>query len=123
MQEKSDKLVLDKTVLESLKELQRPGRPDVVKSIVGVFLETTPEIAQQIRVALTEAKFTELGDASHSLKSSAASVGALRLSDICLLMEKSCMLTTFNCEEYLQLFEIEYAAAMTSLQNFIEENQ
>ena len=71
---------LDQSVLASLRELQDEGDPDIVAEVGGLFLKHSPDKVKAILEAL------EMGDAkgiylaAHSLKSSSAYIGAMRLS-------------------------------------------
>ena len=71
---------LDQSVLASLRELQDEGDPDIVAEVGGLFLKHSPEKVKAILEALEtgDAKGLYLG--AHSLKSSSAYIGALRLS-------------------------------------------
>jgi signal transduction histidine kinase/CheY-like chemotaxis protein len=78
---------LDLRVLESLKALRRPGRPDVVEKVLRAFLGSSAELLITMRGAVSRADATALGRAAHNLKSSSANVGALRLSAYCRDLE------------------------------------
>lgn len=80
--------VLDNSVIEELRSLQKPGRPDVFLGLVSLFLETATESASKIQVSISERNFKGLADAAHSLKSSSANIGAIQLSKVCLELEK-----------------------------------
>jgi HPt (histidine-containing phosphotransfer) domain-containing protein len=79
---------LDLAVLASLRELQEIGEPDIVAEIGGLFLEHAPQKLSAIRDAAERKDARGLQMAAHSLKSSSAYVGAMRLSALCKEMEE-----------------------------------
>ena len=71
---------LDQTVLASLRELQDEGDPDIVSEVGGLFLKHSPDKVKAILEALETGDAKGLYLAAHSLKSSSAYIGAMRLS-------------------------------------------
>lgn len=84
MNEEQLKLI-DQEVLDSLKEVIG----DKVNHIVGVYLEDVPKNIQSMKVALVQQDFETVGRFAHSLKSSSANVGAMRLSQLAESIEQS----------------------------------
>ncbi len=72
--------VIDQSVLASLKELQEEGEPDIVEEVGGLFLKHAPEKITAIEKAAAQKDAKALQVSAHSLKSSSAYVGAMRLS-------------------------------------------
>jgi HPt (histidine-containing phosphotransfer) domain-containing protein len=79
---------LDLDVLASLRELQETGEPDIVIEIGGLFLEHTPQKLSVIHDAAERVDARGMQMAAHSLKSSSAYVGAMRLSSLCKELEE-----------------------------------
>ena len=73
---------LDRSVLDSLRELQDDGDPDIVAELGGLFLEHSPQRVEAILQAVKNRDANGLKTAAHSLKSSSAYVGAMRLSEM-----------------------------------------
>ena len=71
---------LDQSVLASLRELQDEGDPDIVAEVGGLFLKHSPGKVKAILEALETGDAKGLYLAAHSLKSSSAYIGAMRLS-------------------------------------------
>ena len=71
---------LDKSVLDSLKELQEEEDPDIVEEVGSLFLKHSPDKVAAIKKSAASGDAKGLQIASHSLKSSSAYVGAMRLS-------------------------------------------
>ena len=74
--------VLDVAVLHKLRALQGDGEPDIVADVAGVFLTDVPERLRLIREAVDRGDQGTAERLSHSLKSSAAMLGARALSRI-----------------------------------------
>lgn len=71
---------LDPTAIARIKELQRPGRPDVLRRILQQFAENTPRQCAELSAAFSCSDFSKATLISHTMKSSAATVGALELA-------------------------------------------
>ena len=69
-------------VLEQLRELRRPGRPDPVVKILTSFLESSATYVSAIHQAVVHQDAEALFRAAHALKSSSAMIGAMGLSSI-----------------------------------------
>ena len=67
--------------LDNIKKLQRPGKPDLVEKVVGVYLRKSPSLLDEIIQGVSAQDFHRIKEAAHSLKSSSAYVGAEALSD------------------------------------------
>ncbi len=73
---------IDRTVLASLRELQDEGDPDIIAEVGGLFVEHSPGKVKAILQAVEDGDAKGLQMAAHSLKSSSAYVGAMRLSEM-----------------------------------------
>jgi len=71
---------IDMKTLESMRVVQTAGRPDILARAVGLYLQTSPEMMQDLHQALDRGEREILHRTAHNLKSSSAMVGALRLS-------------------------------------------
>jgi PAS domain S-box-containing protein len=61
--------------------------PAVISELIDVFLETTPGILETIQTALETNNYAEIQSGAHAVKSSAASLGAITLSNIAKELE------------------------------------
>jgi HPt (histidine-containing phosphotransfer) domain-containing protein len=68
--------VLDLEVLGELRTILGSE----VDRLIGVFLESTPQLIARLEAAALEPDFEALSEAAHSLKSSSANLGAMALS-------------------------------------------
>lgn len=78
---------IDRSALDRLRELQPKGAPDVVASIINIYLVNSPTLLSEAQQALEAGDSATLRRASHTLKSSSATVGALMLSETCQTLE------------------------------------
>jgi HPt (histidine-containing phosphotransfer) domain-containing protein len=74
---------IDEAVLDSLAQLQREGRPDIVSRVITLFLESAPALLRDLQESAESGDTTGLCRASHALKSCAANVGAAAFSARC----------------------------------------
>ncbi len=80
--------VIDLNCIEDLRKLQRPGRPDFVAELIELFIESFDTGLLKIQTFVAEKDLRSLSALTHSLKSNAASLGALSLAELLLRMEK-----------------------------------
>jgi CheY-like chemotaxis protein/HPt (histidine-containing phosphotransfer) domain-containing protein len=80
--------VLDRTVINGLKELREPGQPDPLRELIDLFFKDAHPRLQIMEDATNVRDFPKLAAASHTLKGSASNLGARRLSALCATLEK-----------------------------------
>ena len=73
---------VDPEVLQMLADLQEPGEPDLLRELITLFLRDTPERLDALRRALAREDLETTGRAAHSLKGSAANLGAAGLQTL-----------------------------------------
>ncbi len=85
---RNDEPAIDRAALDQIAELDPEQNGELLNSVIDTYVEN----AEALIVDLTRAaKHDDLGDAvraAHSLKSSSANVGAVRLAKLCASMEK-----------------------------------
>lgn len=79
----ADTTALDRSVLDSLRQLTPPGEPDVLNEVLTMFLADFPRRMDKLRNAFAAADIQEVHRSAHSLKGSAGNIGATALSAIC----------------------------------------
>lgn len=79
--------ILDVKALETLRALQRPGKPDVVGKVIDCYLLDAPKLLGEMEAAIGGEDATALFKAAHRLSSSSANLGALRLAALCKTIE------------------------------------
>jgi HPt (histidine-containing phosphotransfer) domain-containing protein len=78
---------IDYKVLESLRQLQREERSDIVQQVINLFFKGAATLLKDLEQGATNRDATLLHQASHALKSASANVGAITLSSRCKELE------------------------------------
>ncbi len=78
---------IDHKALETIRALQRQGKPDLLVRVINIYLEDSLRLLESLCQAMSRGDGTELKLQAHSLKSSSANVGALRLAGLCKELE------------------------------------
>ena len=114
---------LDRSVLASLRELQDDGDPDIIAEVGGLFLEHSPQKIAAILKAVENGDAKGLQTAAHSLKSSSAYVGAMRLSELSRELEmKGRSQVMDGAEEKAERLNREYKQVMMELDAEIQRS-
>jgi HPt (histidine-containing phosphotransfer) domain-containing protein len=114
--------VIDRSVLASLRELQDEGDPDIIAEVGGLFLKHSPDKVNAIlqSVESNDAKGLQL--AAHSLKSSSAYIGAMRLSAMAKELEMMGRSSSLQgAVELAEKLNAEFSLVMTALEKEINE--
>jgi len=107
---------IDRTILASLRELQDVGDPDIIAEVGGLFVEHSPEKVKAILQAVEDKDAKGLQVAAHSLKSSSAYVGAMRLSDMSKELEMMGRSNVMDgAKEKAERLSAEYTRVRTAL--------
>lgn len=83
----SDPVLLDHGKIDAIRSLDPQGKAGLLKNIVTLFIEKSPELIEEIDAALEAGDAESLFRAAHSLKSSSATIGAMGLSETCSQLE------------------------------------
>jgi TMAO reductase system sensor TorS len=78
---------IDPRALSALQAFQVPGRPDIVRKSISLYLQHTPPLLATLQDAAARGDADALARASHTLKSSSAYLGATALSARCKELE------------------------------------
>ncbi|HMK44940.1 MAG TPA: ATP-binding protein [Dissulfurispiraceae bacterium] len=79
--------ILDREKLNDILVLQRPGKPDILASIITAYLENAPRLLSRLKDAVNEGDAQKLFVAAHTLKSSSATLGATALAALAADLE------------------------------------
>lgn len=85
--------MLDAEIIDprALARLEEWGGPRLLTQMIRLFLENAPQRVEQVRKGLEEGSLKDAERGVHSLKSSAANVGAVRLSRVAAEMEEAAL--------------------------------
>ena len=81
--------VLDHDALDQLRALQKPGGPDLLQRVIALFRERGASQVEALQTALAQNDFETIHRSAHTLKSSAANLGASELRALCADVEAS----------------------------------
>jgi len=114
--------IVDPKALEQIADLDPENGGDLVSSVISTYVENAETLMQELRDS-TQANNTDgIIRASHSLKSSSANVGAVRLAELMRLIEQGARasdtdIVVVNVEQA----EFEYESAVNQLLAFKRE--
>ena len=107
---------VDLSMLDQLEALQLDGEPSVKEQVVKAYLKSGQSLLKKLKEYETVQKIGELRIAAHTMKSSSANVGALRLSELCLRLEKATMEGVVeNMDTLIEAIHDEYSYVESSL--------
>lgn len=113
--------VLDQSVLASLRELQEAGDPDIVAEVGGLFIKHSPEKVDAIMQSVEKDDAKGLQLAAHSMKSSSAYIGAMRLSTLAKELEMMGRSNSLNgAKEKAKMLKEEFSLVMEAIQAEIQ---
>lgn len=120
----SKEMAIDQSVLDKIRILERNGAPNLVKRLIGLYLQDAPQHIEQIRQACTNDDFEALRVAAHTLKSSSANVGAVKLQGLCKDLEfQAHSRQVVDAQEQLAAIEQELRAVRVILDAEVAENK
>ncbi len=100
-QEERGAPVIDQSVLNSLRDLQMEGKPDILKRVIDAYLSSTASLVETLKEAYSAMDIDGIQNSAHSLKSSSANVGAIKLSELCKELEMNCRNNTLENAPFL----------------------
>lgn len=78
--------MLDREKLDRLREILGDDA-EGIGDLIDTFLEETPRALDQMRTGLADEEPKQVASAAHKIKGSAATIGAMTLSDLCKELE------------------------------------
>ena len=115
---------VDPKVLDTIRSLQQPGNPDLLQRVIRIYLEDSLRLLQELREARTQGDEARMKRQAHTLKSSSANVGALRLSSLCKELETVAPEHTLvRVQELISQIESEYQIVQTELNQELQTVQ
>jgi TMAO reductase system sensor TorS len=105
--------IIDQSVLNSLRDLQMEGKPDILKRVISAYISSTAPLIVTLKEAYSVMDIEGTQNSAHSLKSSSANVGAIKLSELCKELEMNCRKNTLENAEFL-ISEIVFELTLVS---------
>jgi two-component system, sensor histidine kinase and response regulator len=84
---KLDDAVLDRQALGRIRALHRPGGPNLLAKVLGLYSSSSQALTDAMRSAVAGNDAESVRQAAHALKSSSANVGAVAFADLCKEVE------------------------------------
>ena len=85
-----DSGAIDLSCIDSIRSLQRPGRPDILAKVIACYFDDGDGLVAAIREGIAAGDSVAVQRTAHRLKSSSAFLGASRLADCCRKLEEIC---------------------------------
>ncbi|MEP5766558.1 MAG: response regulator [Halieaceae bacterium] len=79
---------LDREALANVSALQREGAPNILHRMIDLYLETSPNLVDEMTAGVTEGDARVVQMSAHTLKSSSAVLGASELAELCRQLEE-----------------------------------
>jgi len=118
--ELGDADIINLKAIETIKGLQRPGKPDLLGKVIDVYVDKSPEVIGSMRTGLDVEDYELIIDGAHSLKSSSAYVGADVLSRSCGDVESAIADNRYaELEPLITAIETDYALVATALADIL----
>jgi len=116
-------IVIDPTVINDLRALDRKGGSSRLERAVSRFIEAAPPLAAVICESFEKGDVETLWRTAHSLKSSAGALGARVLSQRCAQIEATARSSGIHATKQLvAIVQSDLEAAISCLRAIIEEN-
>ncbi len=107
--------------LEALKHLQQEGWADLVVRILRIFFQKAPALLGELREACAVQDSGRVRQAAHSLKSAAANVGAMALSDYAKRLEAEALQEVLDWQtDRIDEMETEFRQVSDALEAYRE---
>jgi two-component system, sensor histidine kinase and response regulator len=107
-------VTLDSQVLDRIRALSRPGEPNLLLKVVGLYSSSSAALVQALTQAAIGEDVEAIRQAAHALKSASANVGASNFSDLCRDVERAaaegnfaaaCLLLDSLCDEHKRVLQ------------------
>ena len=115
---------IEQSALDNVRALQRPGSPDLLGRIIDIFVTQTPEGVHAIVTALAANDLDTVRNTAHSLKSSAAYVGASQFSTRMADLERAAREEHLSaCQDLVQGLEEHAQRVIDELQSLSSQEK
>ncbi|MEP0872062.1 response regulator [Trichocoleus desertorum AS-A10] len=85
---KAEAVTFDSKTLQDLRAMAGDEATEFVQEFIDCYCDHAPQLLQAMQVAIAQGDVSSLQHALHSLKGSSASIGAKRLAQLCLELER-----------------------------------
>jgi HPt (histidine-containing phosphotransfer) domain-containing protein len=111
---------LDAAVLDTLRQLNQEGQPDIVREVLTLFLDDAPRRLAAIRDALERRDAAALLREAHTLKGAAAHIGAVTFERHCRQLEAMGRAASLDgASEVVQQIEMEFGRVSAEIRGLL----
>jgi len=108
---------LDPSILQQFQAMLGDESPQILAEFIGIFLDMMPRLLANLRLALTQKNPVALHRSAHSIKSSSAQLGVMRLSRLAAELELLGRAgSLLNAPDLVNLSETEYENVRQALE-------
>lgn len=108
---------LDATVLDKLRKLLGAKSKAFITNLIDIFLRDAPPRLEAMRQAIAANDAEQLKQAAHALKGSCGSLGAMRMAELCqILEERDDNANVSNATPFIELLLEEFAQVRRALE-------
>ena len=100
--------VVDPQALENIRALQQEGAPDLLTRVIQAYLSETPKFLENLQQAIKQGDIQAVQRMTHTLKSSSANLGALRLANLARKLEDTVLTSPEEARIILDELSREY---------------
>jgi two-component system sensor histidine kinase/response regulator len=93
---KSAPVVLDRQVIERIRALNRPGGPNLLAKVLGLYSSSSVALTDALTAAALSQDGEAMRQAAHALKSASANVGASVFAELCREVEHAAVKGNFE---------------------------
>lgn len=115
---------VDFNILEKLHVQKNINKPSLLTRLVKLFSQDAPKKIIDLETCISKNNLSDVTIVAHTLKSSSANIGAIKLSELCKQLELGCKQASISLAEAKSLVtEIKriYASSIKEINNFINE--
>lgn len=114
----TERTQIDDLALQRIRVLEKQSKLPVLRQLVNIFAEDSKILIQKIHDAATAGDLATVTASAHTLKSSAANLGALRLKELAEKIEAATSLSQ-EISEFIHLLAPELHSALITLREKI----
>lgn len=117
-------IIFDPALIEELKKLQIPGKPNIISQLFGIYLKETVLKIDNLKKSAAEKNADSLRMIAHSLKSSTANVGGIKLSALFKTLENKAKINDMeDIETLIEEIDINYKRLENKLNQMLEAKE
>ena len=79
--------VLDQSAIKTIRDLQQPGKPDLLARVISLYLDDCPGLLNALRTSIDNSDAANVRQHAHRFKSGSANLGAIGLAELCKQLE------------------------------------